>query len=195
MKSRKEKPIIREQQATYEDYASLADEGQRYELADGVLELMSPAPTPRHQAITSEIRDRLSDRCRVDYFILLSPIDLILSYTEIRQPDLVMVHRDRINIITKRGIEGIPDLVVEVLSEHSIKRDRQHKLNTYARYEIPEYWIVDPAHEALEQYIWSDGIYQLHNVYVDEETVLSNRLPCVEFTMKTIMDEARDLPG
>src|SRR5690606_22344494 len=175
MKSRKDKPIIKEQQATYDDYASLPDDGQRYELADGVLELMSPAPTPKHQAVISEIRDRLNDHCQVDHFLLISPIDLILSHTEVLQLDLVMVHRDRIDIITKRGIEGIPDLVVEVLSEHSIKRDRQHKLETYARYEIPEYWIVDPAHEALEQYRWADGIYQLQNIYVEQEIIRSDQ--------------------
>jgi Uma2 family endonuclease len=86
-----------------------------------------------------------------DYAAL--PEDGILKSTEVRQPDIVMIHRNRLNIITKRGIEGASDLVVEILSPSSIKRDKVSKLKSYAQYKIPEYWIVDPSNGILEQYI------------------------------------------
>lgn len=197
MKPNDKKPIIKEQPATYDDYAQLPDDGKRYELADGVLELMTPAPTPKHQVIVTNISTLLSNTCQSEYILFVSPIDLILSNTEVRQPDLVMIHRSRMDIITRRGIEGIPDLVVEVISPHSVKRDKQNKLRTYAAYRIPEYWIVDPAHESLEQYVLSeaDNRYELDNVYDREETVRSDRLPYVSFTMAQVVDPAAGLPG
>lgn len=197
MKPNDKKPIIKEQPATYDDYAQLPDDGKRYELADGVLELMTPAPTPKHQVIVTNIFTLLSNTCQSEYILFVSPIDLILSNMEVRQPDLAMVHRSRLDIITRRGIEGIPDLVVEVISPHSVKRDKQNKLRTYAAYRIPEYWIVDPAHESLEQYVLSeaDNRYELDTVYDREETVQSDRLPWVSFTMAQVVDPAAGLPG
>jgi Uma2 family endonuclease len=195
MKAREDQPIIREQLVTYDDYARLPDDGKRYEVADGVLELMSPAPSPKHQVVSNQIQTLLTNSCQSEYIIFASPVDLILSAKEIRQPDLVMVLRSRMDIITRRGIEGIPDLVAEILSPHSVKRDKQKKLKTYAAYQIPEYWIIDPANEALEQYILTDSRYELVNLYDREETVQSDRLPCVSFTMGQIVDAAADLPG
>lgn len=195
MKPRDEKPIVKEHPATYEDYANLPDDGKRYELADGVLELMSPAPSPKHQAISNQIQTILTINCQSEYIIFASPIDLILSPVEVRQPDIVMVHRNHIGIITHRGIEGVPDLVAEILSAHSVKRDKHSKLLAYAKYQIPEYWIVDPANEALEQYVLSGDRYELLAIYEREETVRSDRLSCVSFTMGQIVDAAADLPG
>lgn len=196
MKKREEQPVVREQRVTYDDYARMPDDGQRYELSDGVLELMSPAPSPKHQVIGSTMQHFLLNNCQSDYFIINAPVDLILSPTEVRQPDLLAIHRSRAGMITKRGIEGIPDLVVEILSPHSLKRDKHHKLTVYARYGIPEYWIVDPANEALEQYALTElGHYTLGALYDREDTVTSERLPCAAFTMGEIVDAAAGLPG
>ncbi|MBN2982881.1 Uma2 family endonuclease [Cohnella algarum] len=186
---------IREQPVTYDDYANMPDDGKRYEIADGVLESMSPGPTPKHQVISYFMQNVLTNGCQNDYIVIASPVDLILSPTEVRQPDIVMINRSRIGIITRRGIEGIPDLVVEILSPHSVKRDRFDKLDVYSAYRIPEYWIADPGNEALEQYVLSDGSYELLNVYERDEAVRSERLPCVSFTMGQILDAAADLPG
>ncbi len=195
MSSSKDKPIIKEQPATYDDYANMPDDGSRYELADGVLELMTPAPTPKHQVISNQIQTIITNSCQSQYIVFASPIDLILSSSEVRQPDIVMVHRSRIDIITRRGIEGIPDLVAEILSPHSVKRDKHNKLIAYAKHHIPEYWIVDPANECLEQYILSGDKYELLTIYEREETIQSDRLQCVSFTMKQILDAAEGLPG
>ncbi|MFK4996837.1 Uma2 family endonuclease [Bacillus sp. N9] len=113
--------VIKEQTVTYDDYAQMPDDGNRYELVDGTLELMTPAPSPKHQLISFQMQSVLTESCQSEYIIFASPIDLILSNTEVRQPDLVMVHRNKIEIITKRGIEGIPNMVAEILSPHSVK--------------------------------------------------------------------------
>lgn len=187
--------LIREQPITYEDYAKLPDDGIRYEINDGRLEVMTPGPNPLHQFVVQQIEHRMMQNCSRDYVALSAPIDLILSETEVRQPDIAMIHRHRLSIITKRGIEGPPDLVVEVLSPHSAKRDRQQKLYAYAKYLIPEYWIVDINNELLEQYVLTDQQYELLEVFQEDESVHSWKFPCISFTMRDIMDNIPDLPN
>jgi Uma2 family endonuclease len=191
MEPKKRDDLVAESPVTYEVYANLPDDGNRYEVASGQLELMSPGPTPMHQMISNELQYLLNSNCRQHYFIFSAPIDVILSDTEIRQPDLVMVHRSRQSIITQRGINGAPDLVVEISSEHSRRRDKVHKTKAYARYGVPEYWIVDLTNFTMEQYLLREHGYELVEVYAGEEPVHSDRLDCVSFTMN---DLTRDLP-
>ncbi|MBS3977882.1 MAG: Uma2 family endonuclease [Syntrophomonadaceae bacterium] len=194
-KAAKSACLIREQPVTYEDYANLPDDGVRYEINDGRLEVMSPGPNAVHQLVLQQIEHHLLQNCAKDFIVLLAPIDLILSETEVRQPDLIMIRRDRLSLITKRGVEGAPDLIVEVLSPFSAKRDRQQKLHAYAKYCIPEYWIVDINNELLEQYLLTDQQYQLFEVYQENQPVHSQQLSCVFFTMREIMDSIPELPN
>lgn len=179
--------IIRESGLTYDDYASL-DDGKRYELVEGQLELMSPAPTVTHQLVSLEIQKKLLQTCESDYMILNAPIDIILSRTEVRQPDLVLIHRKRLDIVSKRGIEGAPDLVIEILSPSTLKRDKLDKLITYAKFHVTEYWIVEPELGFLEQYVLQEGRYELINIFQEDELVTSPNVPCISFTMSSIMD-------
>lgn len=85
MKNKKfQKEQLAETPVTYEVYANLPDDGNRYEVSDGVLELMSPAPSLIHQAISYELQHKLNKSCREDYFIFNAPVDVILSDTEVR---------------------------------------------------------------------------------------------------------------
>jgi Uma2 family endonuclease len=182
-----QQPLMRERGLTYNDYASI-DDDQRYELVDGQLELMSPAPIVRHQLISAELFSRLRDTCQSEYIILNAPIDLILSQHNVRQPDLVLVHRSRLHIIHRNGIMGPADLVVEILSPSTLRRDKVDKLKTYARFNVPEYWIVEPILGILEQYVLQEQRYELENVYQGEELVQSNQLRCVCFSMGEIIN-------
>lgn len=194
MDPKKKPDIIRERPMTYEDYAALPEDYGRYELVDGVLEAMSPGPSVSHQSVITEMNYSIKNSCASDYIVLVAPIDVILSDREVRQPDLVMIHRSRIHILAKRGVIGPPDLVVEILSDWSIKRDKVKKRLAYAKFGIPEYWIVDPQNGSLEQYVLQDGRYELVDVYTGDETVSSGKLPCVGFTMGAIMSQVPDIP-
>src|SRR5699024_5121051 len=92
MKHNDKKDLLKESNVTYDEYASL-DDGNRYELVQGKLELMTPSPSTIHQLILSELDDLISLNCKADYFIFFAPIDVILSTNEVRQPDLVLVNR------------------------------------------------------------------------------------------------------
>ncbi|MFC4619236.1 Uma2 family endonuclease [Camelliibacillus cellulosilyticus] len=192
MKQKKPAEKIQEAPMTYDDYAAI-DDGNRYELADGYLELLS-SPRASHQLIISRIGHLLEDACGDDYIFLSAPLDVILNNNEVRQPDLIAIHRNRLSIITHRGIEGIPDLVVEVLSPSSIKRDRVSKMLAYARYRVPEYWIVDPGVKVLEQYVLKDNHYEIVNAYLGDESVRSEKFACASFTMNDIWRTLPDVP-
>ncbi|WP_404450944.1 Uma2 family endonuclease [Virgibacillus necropolis] len=179
--------ILRENNLTYNDYASI-DDGNYYELSGGQLELMSPAPSVIHQLISFEIQKNITQSCESDYIILYAPVDMILSSTEVRQPDLVVISRKRIDIISNRGIEGAPDLVVEILSPSTLKRDKIDKLKTYAKFRIPEYWIVEPNTGILEKHILHDDQYNLVDIFQKDDPVNSPNIPCISFTMAAVME-------
>jgi Uma2 family endonuclease len=179
--------LLRENDVTYDEYAAW-DDGNRYELVDGRLELMSPGPNSTHQLVAVEMLTRISQTCKDVALILTAPIDVILAPKEVRQPDLVILLRSNLHRLTKRGIEGPPDIVAEILSPSTSKRDRLSKTAAYAKYGIPEYWIVDPAHFYLEQHVLEDGRYRLANLFAERDVVATPRLPCVSFSMQDIAD-------
>jgi|SRR5437773_10129716 len=147
---------------TYADYVGLPDDGRRYEILDGELEV-SPAPAPRHQRVLLNLL-RIVDRHvegRELGHVYVAPIDVILAPTTIVQPDFVFVAAARESIVTERAIEGPPDLAVEILSPWSDRRDRVAKAALYARHGIRHYWIADPGARALETYEAEGAEYRL----------------------------------
>jgi Uma2 family endonuclease len=172
---------------TYEIYSNMINDGSRYEISDGVLELLSPTPTSMHQTIILALQNRLNSVCQDEYFVVASPIDVILSDTEVRQPDLVIIHRSSASIMNNRVINGVPDLVIEVTSEHSRKRDKVEKTAKYARYGILEYWIIEITGYTLEQYILDGERYKLTNVYAKDERIQSKVVPCAAFSMNELI--------
>src|SRR5438876_2862973 len=114
---------------TYRDYEELPNDGRRYEIHDGEL-CVTPAPSPQHQLISGVlfvILSRWLDRHPGGRFIY-SPLDVILTETTIVQPDIIYLGPDRLERISRRGIEGAPTLAIEILSPfvaRSIVRDRK----------------------------------------------------------------------
>ncbi|MFD0673753.1 Uma2 family endonuclease [Cohnella sp. GCM10027633] len=180
---------VREQPVTYEAYASLPDDGRRYEVLDGALEAMSPSPTANHQSVSMDLVLRLQ-RCKSDYFILAAPLDVILSRTNVLQPDLLLIHRSRADIVTKRGVEGAPDLVVEILSPSSRARDKVRKMKIYAKHGVPEYWVIEIDSRTLERYVLAaTGYYELTELFESGDTVSSDKLPCASFPLDDLFGD------
>jgi len=82
--------------------------------------------------------------------VLYAPLDVILSESAIVQPEIVYLDRARLGAISRRGIEGAPTLVVEVLSPSTTLIDRSTKWQLYARHGVPFYWLADPEARAIE---------------------------------------------
>jgi Uma2 family endonuclease len=178
-KKKRQEDMLRESGLTYDDYAAF-DDGNRYELVDGRLELMSPGPMTAHQLMSHELERELYDSCSERFVIMHAPIDLILSKTDVRQPDVVLIRKEKFHdVVAKHGIVGLPDVVIEILSPSTLRRDKRDKLRTYAKYGIPEYWIVDPVSVSLEQYLLVEGNrYELVEVYQGSEPLVSPNAPC-----------------
>lgn len=135
---------------TVEMVRALPDDGNRYEVIDGEV-CMTPAPGPRHQQIAANLfvalrsyvqRHRLGE--------LLWDVDLLFVDGQYLRPDMVFVPTESVGGITDRGVESPPGLVVEVLSPHSRRIDRELKPPRYRAFGIPEYWAVDPLSRSVE---------------------------------------------
>ncbi len=137
---------------TVEDYLQL-EEGLLAQLIDGQL-IMSPAPNTEHQRVLRKLYDVLRDHLEGEIFF--SHVDLYLNDRNVMQPDLVFVPKERADIVTFRGIEGTPDLIVEIISPSNGFYDRNIKRHKYLQIGVKEYWIIDPAHRTLEIYTPAD---------------------------------------
>jgi Uma2 family endonuclease len=136
---------------TYEEFARLPNDGNRYEVIGGEL-FVTPSPRPIHQEITGRISDLLRPFVRQHALgrALPGPIDVLFAEGDYLSPDFVFVRRDRSGIITERGVEGPPDLVIEIVSTSTGARDRGIKRQRYAAFGVPEYWIVDWSRKRVE---------------------------------------------
>lgn len=178
---------------TYEDLQKIED-GNRYELIDGELYLMS-SPTTTHQEIVGEIYAQLhaylkDKKCKA----FIAPLDVCLSGVRnpkkeynVLQPDILVVCDE--NKLTKdMGVQGAPDLVIEVLSPSSRKHDTFVKYNLYQYYGVKEYWIVDEETGVIYQYIINEkNIYTLPKTYEITEDIKVNVLKNCSISLKNVI--------
>jgi Uma2 family endonuclease len=147
---------------TYEDFCALPDDGLRYEIVDGML-FAEPSPRRAHQKAVGNLHAILHAWVRAHDLgeVYVAPFDVILDARTTVEPDLVFVARERLDIIAERGVEAAPDLLVEVLSPGTARRDRVRKLNAYARHGVRHYWLVDPEAKTVEAFELVEGAYRL----------------------------------
>lgn len=147
---------------TYEEYSHL-DDDQRYEIIDGEL-LMALAPDTWHQSWIGDLYALLRTHVLRNKLgkVFMSPVDVVLDSENTVQPDIVFVAAANLGIIQRPAIFGVPDVLVELVSPSSVRRDRYDKRSLYARFGVKEYWIGDPANKALEILALKEGRYELH---------------------------------
>ena len=150
---------------TYADYLKTADD-ERYELFDGEL-VRSPSSREIHQYVLGRLFLRLGAFIygRNLGKVYCSPFDVVLSDTDVVQPDLLFVSNGRDNIVTPENIEGARDLVVEILSPATAARDRTLKLDLYARHGVQEYWIVDPDAKTIMLLRRGESRFEVVGIY------------------------------
>jgi Uma2 family endonuclease len=130
---------------------------RRYELMDGELSLV-PAPTTLHQTVAQNLEYLLTKHVRATRCgrVLHAPLDVVLGVGERRdvvQPDILYVDKARTRIITNDEVAGAPDLVIEILSPGTKRRDRGYKRTLYERSGVREYWIVDPESSVVDVFV------------------------------------------
>ena len=171
--------VIQERQTvfTYQDYLNTPDD-VRYQLIEGAL-VREPAPTVPHQRVLLKLALLITPFVEDNRLgeVLLAPTDVYLSDTNVVQPDLLFISAARAKIITERDIHGAPDLVVEVASPSTQRRDHGVKLDIYARYGVAEYWLVDPSAKTIETLRLEDGRFIATDHLGPADTLTSPLLP------------------
>ncbi len=180
---------------SYEEYMALVNSSdQRYELIDGEIYLLA-SPSFRHQIVVNELSWHFNNYfrkkpCRS----LTAPLDVRLfgfatKFEEdpnVVQPDIVVIcDEDKVNKDNK--YEGIPTLIVEVLSPSTKGKDMAIKLHLYMKSGVLEYWIVDLENNRINQYSFSPerDIGSL-NTFQEEDTIKSTVFEGLEIPLREI---------
>jgi Uma2 family endonuclease len=139
---------------TYTEFTRLPMSGStRYEVIDDEL-VMTPSPGRAHQRIVGHLFSLLYTFVRTHRLgeVFVSPFDVLFAEGDYVEPDILFVRADRLQIVKDHGVDGPPDLIIEVLSPSTATRDRGIKLERYRLYGVPEYWVVDPDACTIE--VW-----------------------------------------
>ncbi len=165
---------------TFADYLTWIDDKRR-ELLDGFIQLMSPAPSSKHQQVAFDIvsafalfRKKNNNKCK----IFFAPFDVRFPknnekddkkiYTVV-QPDIVIIC-DK-NKIDNKGCLGAPDFIVEIISPSTAKNDIDYKYNLYEKEGVKEYWIAFPHEKIIQSFILKDKEYVKNGVFAKDEKI------------------------
>ena len=160
-----------EEKYTYEDYLTW-DDDIRYELIDGVPFMMS-TPNTAHQRVSINLVGTLGTYLKgKKYKAFAAPFDIRFNWDSknntVVQPDVV-VYCD-VNKLDEQGGKGAPDLVIEILSPSTFKRDKGIKRALYENFKVKEYWIVDPGNCVIEAFTLKNDLYHVE-IYDQKDTI------------------------
>ncbi len=177
---------------TYQDYMTW-DDDERWEIIEGVPYNMSPAPMVDHQLIGGQFFRILANKLQGNECIpFIAPTDVILSERNVVQPDVFVVC-DR-SKITKKNIQGAPDMIFEVISPSTAKKDRWKKKLIYEKYGVKEYIMADPEGRYIERYILSEDGHYKQNEFIDtNDTLVLKSLPGIEIPLPDVFGTALEL--
>jgi len=163
---------------TYEDFVTFPDDGKRHEIIDGE-HYVTPSPNTRHQRISTRFAGFLTAYLREHPIgeVFVAPFDVVLSDVDVVEPDLLYLSRSRAGFLTELHVRGAPDLAVEILSPGTRKVDEDTKRRLYERFDVLEYWLVDPELEGIKIYRRDGGAFVLAaELSAGQEDMLSTPL-------------------
>lgn len=167
---------------TYADYLTWQFD-EMVELIKGKVQRMSPAPLRRHQFVSNRLSYRITS-----YFethpcnIYVAPFDVRLYKTDKNDNKVQTVVQPDISVICDssklddRGCIGSPDLIIEILSKTSKKRDIHDKYDLYEENEVKEYWIVDPVDKTVDIFSLENNQYQVFANYYEENNIIVGKI-------------------
>ncbi len=145
---------------TADDYRTLPETGPRYQLIDGELAHMTPAPTDEHQLAVLTVASALWNYARTHPVgtVYVSPFDVYLSEHDVVQPDFLFVSKALGERVARDVVHGAPDLAVEVLSLSTLDLDLGAKKILYARHGVIEYWVIDLHDQTVSIYCLDEDV-------------------------------------
>jgi len=144
---------------TYEDFLQFPDDGKRHELIDGQ-HYVTPSPNTKHQVVSGNLHFLI--RAWLEQHpigrIFYAPFDIVFTQFDVVEPDLLYMSDERAaTILTSKHVTGAPELVIEIGSPATRKRDETIKRRLYERCGVVEYWLVDPDLDVIRVYRSDDG--------------------------------------
>lgn len=151
---------------------------------------MAPAPALTHQRVITNVLYALEHVVRPKRlgFVFIAPVAVRLSPEDVVEPDIVYIGRERHDILSQRVVDGAPDLVMEVLSPATRRRDLNEKRRLYERFGGMEYWTIDASRREVTIYALREGRYT--TVPVTDSVARSDVVP--DFAIS--LDDLFDLP-
>lgn len=155
------RPPASDVKLTYDDFVHFPEDGQRHELIDGE-HVVTPSPNAKHQTIVINLAVLLGSHLRQHGGgrLFTAPFDVVFSDVDVVEPDLLFVSKAREHdVLTAAHVRGAPDLVVEIGSPSTRRRDETTKRRLYERFGVVDYWVVDPELDEIKVYRQVDGRY------------------------------------
>ena len=175
--------MVTKTKLTYQDYAKTPDD-ERYELIDGEL-LVVPTPNIAHQGSHASLGSLMWSFVRQHDLgrVFLAPTDVVLSDTDVVQPDVLFISKEREHIISEANIQGAPDLVVEILSPSTSSRDWREKRQLYAEHGVGEYWTADASNKVVYVMLLKNGVLEIVETYASGDVLTSPTLKGFEVSV------------
>lgn len=154
---------------TADEFLALPETLQRMELINGLVIMeaepeMSPSPDYHHQAVAAELFALIKGLIP-DGKALFAPMDVKLDANNVVQPDILWMSAAGRCHVVERHLQGPPDLIVEIFSPGTARRDKSDKFRLYEQHGVREYWMVDPLEAYVEVWVWHEGRFGLQGVY------------------------------
>lgn len=185
---------------TYADYLTWQFR-ERVELIRGKIFRMSPAPGTDHQRIVIKMVSKLNifleqDICEV----FTAPFDVRLPVKDKKGNDDTVVQPDICVVcdpsrIDSKGCKGAPDLIVEIVSKSSVKKDLNEKYDLYQQCGVQEYWVIQPGNRTINVFtLDNDGKYQVARPKTYGDRVSSQVLPGLTVNLDDVFSNLLEEP-
>ena len=180
---------------TYDDLVLLQEDGRRHEIIDGE-HYVTPTPNVRHQRLVGRLHIELALHLRAHPTagqLFLAPLDVVLSFFDVVEPDLLFVAADQSEILTDKNVQGPPALLIEVLSKSTRKHDAQTKRRLFERTGVREYWLVDPELDTVQVLRLSEKNRLVRVVELtaeDDEVLTSPLLPGLAVNLRELFRDS-----
>jgi len=139
---------------TYDDFVQFPDDGLRHELIDGE-HYVTPSPNTKHQRVSINLTVLIGgwlERNPIGQ-VFHAPFDVVFSKYDVVEPDLLYLSNERASdALTPLHVRGVPELVIEIGSPGTRKRDETIKRRLYERAGVTDYWVVDPQIDTIRVY-------------------------------------------
>jgi Uma2 family endonuclease len=176
---------------TYQEYLTWTDE-KRWELLDGIVYCMSPAPNIQHQQVVQRVFWHVANFLRRHHCVpVIAPTDVVLSEDTVLQPDVFIVCDTK--KITQQNIQGAPDVVFEVLSPATAHKDKSHKKKIYERFGVKEYILLHPESRYVERFfLGQDGTFSKEEILGPDESLTLHTIAGLEIPLWEVFGVEKD---